>query len=103
MAFSARTLELADGTVMATIVDEEILGTRVKDEKRGIVIDVSRSFYAGSEVSEEEALRIMREAEVIILIGKRIIALAERAGYANRAAVLKVGEIEYVQIIKISY
>lgn len=102
-AFSARITELSDGSLMATIVDEEILGVKVRDEKRGIVIDVSPAFYAGKGVSEEEALAIMREASVLILIGRRIIEIAERAGYANRAAVLRIGEIEYVQIFKMPY
>ncbi len=100
--FYVRVIELPGGGVMASIVDEEVLGMRVYDSDRGVVIDVSRDFYGGALVNDEEVLRYF-EADVLILIGSRIVSMAVERGLVNPDAILKIGDIEYVQVIKVLY
>jgi len=101
--FHARVLELPGAGFMVTLVDEEVLGVRVYDESSGIVIDVSRDFYEGVVVGEEEALKLLEEAEILILVGPRIVRLAIERGYVNPDSVLRVKGVEYVQVFKIAY
>ncbi len=101
--FYVRVVELPDGGVMTSIVDEEILGVRIYDSERRIVIDVSRDFYGGALVEEEDVLRFLEESDILILVGSRIIGMAVEKGLVNPDSVLRVGGIEYVQVIKVSY
>lgn len=101
--FHARIIELPGNQVMVTLVDEELLGVRVQDEDRGIVIDVRREFYSGELVDEDEAIRLLEEADSLILVGSRIIRLAMERGLVNPDAILKIENVEYTQILKIRY
>lgn len=101
--FHARIIELPGNQVMVTLVDEEILGVRVQDESTGIVIDVNREFYRGELVDEEQAARLLEEADSLILVGSRIVRLAVERGLVNPNAVLRVKNVEYAQVIKIQY
>ncbi len=101
--FYVRVFELPGGGVMTSIVDEEVLGVRVYDSSRGVVIDVSREFYGGDLVGEEEVLRYLEGSDALILVGSRIVGIAVERGLVNPDAVLRVGGIEYVQIIRVLY
>jgi hypothetical protein len=101
--FYVRVFELPGGGVMASIVDEEVLGVRVYDSSRGVVIDVSREFYGGDLVGEEEVLRYLEDSDVLILVGSRVVGMAVERGLVNPDAVLRVGGIVYVQVVKVLY
>jgi len=101
--FYVRVFELPGGGVMASIVDEEVLGVRVYDSSRGVVIDVSREFYGGDLVGEEEVLRYLESSDVLILVGSRVVGMAVERGLVNPDAVLRVGDIVYVQVVKVLY
>jgi hypothetical protein len=100
--FYVRVLELPGG-VMTSIVDEEVLGVRVYDRDRGVVIDVSREFYSGALVGEEDVLRYFEDSDVLILVGSRVVGMAVERGLVNPDAVLRVGSVEYVQVVKVLY
>ncbi|MEM0366230.1 MAG: DUF424 family protein [Acidilobaceae archaeon] len=101
--FHAKLIEIPGGLTMVSIVDEEVLGSKAYDESRGIVLDVNRSFYEGIVISEGEAVKLLEEANILILVGSRIIGLAVEMGIVNPDSILKVGGIEYVQVFKIIY
>jgi len=101
--FYVRIVELPGGGLMTSIVDEEVLGVSVYDRDRGVVINVSREFYGGVLVGEGEVLRYFESSDVLILVGSRVIGMAVERGLVNPDAVLRVGGIEYAQVVKILY
>ncbi|MEN2999910.1 MAG: DUF424 family protein [Acidilobaceae archaeon] len=100
--FYARLTPLPDGSAMVSLVDEELLGKRFRDQ-RGVTIDVSRRFYEGELISEEGARELMREASVLILVGSRAVAIAIEMELVNPEAVLWVQGVAYAQVFKVSY
>ncbi|MDM7275306.1 MAG: DUF424 family protein [Thermoprotei archaeon] len=101
--FHARIIELEDGQLMATIVDEEVLGAKAVDPERGLIIDVKREFYAGTLMGDEEVERLLEEANILILVGARIVRKAVDLGLAHPNSILKIGNLEYTQVYKITY
>ncbi|MCX8195537.1 MAG: DUF424 family protein [Acidilobaceae archaeon] len=100
--FHARLTQLPDGSLMASIVDEELLGKVFRDE-RGVTIDVRRSFYEGGLLEEEEARELMREASVLILVGPRAVKIAIDMELVSPEAVLWVKGVAYAQVFKVTY
>ncbi len=101
--FHARVIELEEGQLMVTIVDEEALGAKAVDPERGLVIDVKRDFYAGTLIDDEEVERLLEEATILILVGARIVRKAIDLGLAHPGSILKIGNLEYTQVYKITY
>ncbi|MEM5873857.1 MAG: DUF424 family protein [Acidilobaceae archaeon] len=101
--FHLKMYTLPLGELMASIVDEDALGLVERDEEKGLIIDVNESFYKGEIVEESEALRVIEEAEVIILVGKRAVRLGVESGYVHEDTILKVGSLEYAQIVKVRF
>ncbi len=89
--------------LMAAITDEELLGKTVEDKNSGIRIDVRESFYKGELADEEDVIEAMNKADVLILTGDRCIKLAINLGLVNPEAVMRIGEISHVQVMKFSY
>ncbi|MFN4046165.1 MAG: DUF424 family protein [Acidilobaceae archaeon] len=101
--FHARVIELEDGQLMVTIVDEEVLGAKAVDPERGLIIDVKREFYAGTLIDDEEVGHLLEEANILILVGARIVRKAVDLGLTHPDSILKIGNLEYTQVYKITY
>lgn len=87
------------GEVVVAICDEEILGTRLIDEEKGVVFYVDPYFYGGEKVSVEEALRILDRASIANLVGKRIVDAAIRHGFIHSEAVLYINNTPHAQFM----
>ena len=87
------------GEVIVAICDEEILGTRLIDEKKGVAFYVDPYFYGGDKVSVEEALRILSRASIANLVGKRIVNVAIRHGFIHPEAVLYINDTPHAQFM----
>ncbi len=101
--FYVRIIEAPEIGMMVSLVDEELLGVKVVDEKSGIVIDVSESFYKGDKIDKDEAIELIKKADVLIMTGEKIISLAMELGYINPDSVLRIKGISHVQLFKFNY
>ncbi|RLG76752.1 MAG: DUF424 domain-containing protein [Thermoprotei archaeon] len=88
------------GRVVVAVCDEEILGKKFSDSKRGVVLDVSKDFYGGRLVDEKEVLDHIAVADIAVLTGRRIVELASRKGLAIKEVALEVEGQLHLQIIK---
>jgi hypothetical protein len=80
---------------VVAICDKELLGKRFEEGK--FQLDIKESFYKGEEVSEEEAIRIIkkmsREDATFNIVGKQSINTALKAGIIEKDG---IGEIKGV-------
>lgn len=84
--------------IMASICDEELLDTTVKNGE--IEMSISREYFGENKVSLEDALETIRKSKIINLAGTRIVNETIRAQLASSLAVMKVGSILFLMIYK---
>lgn len=85
--------------VVLAICDEGLMGKTFKYEK--IKVKVSEDFYKGSMIDEVGAIKLMQLSSIGNLMGKEIVALAEREGYITKGNILFIGETPHAQFVKI--
>jgi uncharacterized protein len=86
--------------ILIAICDEELIGKKIEIEKN-FSIFVSERFYREKLIEEEEALKLMKEATIGNLLGKRIIKLAIEKNIISSESVILIGGIPHAQFIKI--
>ena len=101
--FYVRVDRLPTGDLMVAVTDEELVGKRLVDEERGIVLDIDRSYYGVKLVDRSEALKLIDEANIVVLTGPRALDLGASRGLVNPDAVLWVKGCPHVQIFKFMY
>ncbi len=70
--------------VIIAACDKELLGKTLKFGE--IEIKVSERFYGGKLVNEEELMVLLEEADVLNLIGNKVVEVAERLGLIHPEA-----------------
>lgn len=87
----------AQGTRLLAACDEELLGRSFSEGK--IHIDVKREFYGGELVGGEKLEEMMKNSDVMNLVGERAVAVAKKLGYASEKCILKVEKVPHLQIV----
>ena len=85
------------GETVVAVCDEELLGKSLR-VSGGFSVEVSRSFYGGFLVEENELERYLKQATIINLLGDDVVSYALSRGMAVERAVMKVGGISHVQL-----
>ena len=101
--YYARIMTTPEGLLMVAIADEEVIDKAVRDEERGLQIIVSREFYGERIIDELEAIRLIEEADVLVLAGDRIVSKAVELGYVHPDSILEVKGVKHVQVFKFMY
>ena len=83
-------------TIVA-VCDSELLG-KVFEEGEA-VLDLTSSFYRGDEVSEREAGDLVRNADIVNLVGKKAVALGLLEDVIEEATVKVVLGVPYAQAV----
>lgn len=86
------------GTLVACC-DEEIIGKTFREGK--LKLSVEPKFYGKAAIAMEEALRILTPAEMMNLVGHDIVRAAINQGLVHPDAVIQIGGIPHVQVLKI--
>ena len=88
-----------EGKLLLAVCDPNILG---RERRKGdVVISVPQYFYQGREASLEEVIDLIREADMVVVTGRRIIEELIKAGIVDEESVLKLDEeFWHVQILK---
>ncbi len=68
--YIARTIKY-ENTILLNICDEELLGKTVKGGN--VDMEISRDYFGGEKVSEDEAISLVRTSSIINLAGSRIV------------------------------
>ena len=81
------------------VCDVELLGKKFKDG--GLQLEVSVRFYGGEKVPLDDKLfRLIEEAEIVNMVGERVISEAIKRGIVCKEGVIRIANIPHVQIIK---
>ncbi|NOZ30759.1 MAG: DUF424 family protein [Crenarchaeota archaeon] len=94
--------EDAYGVRVVYISDEDVVGRIERDDEKGIILRVPEILLKGELVDESEAIAAIREADVVVLYGRRIIEVAVELGFVAEESVLEVNGLRHVQIFKFS-
>ncbi len=78
--------------------DEDLLGKKFK--KGNLQIDCSRQFYDGERITPEAFEKILGDATIANLVGKKTVACAVKLGLINPDCILKIKGVPHAQMIR---
>lgn len=93
-----KTFQSSDKTLVA-ICDKEVLGKIFRSGE--FRLDVKESFYKGILSNMPDALDILNKVDIANLTGKKIVHAAVRGGYADSRAIIYIGGVPHLQIMKL--
>ncbi|MEM1626662.1 MAG: DUF424 family protein [Sulfolobaceae archaeon] len=82
--------------IFINICEKQYLGKKYK--KGDIVIDVSKDFYEGEEVSIDYAFSLIDQATIVNIVGNEIIDRAIERGLIYKDSIIKIGDVKFAQI-----
>lgn len=86
---------------VVAVCDRELIGKKFEEGK--FQLDVKENFFKGKEVSEEEALEIMKnmkfEDSTFNIIGKRAVNTALKAEIITRDGVGNIADIPFALVL----
>jgi hypothetical protein len=83
---------------LVAVCDAELLGETFREGK--LKLEVKTGFYKGVQTSIPDALRAIDEADIANLVGKAIIEAAVRERLVDPSAVVHIGGVPHVQIVR---
>lgn len=86
-------VRVAEGEVVVSACDAELLGRVLVDKERSIKYNVDPFFYKGELKTVEEALMLLSNATTGNLVGNRIVRAAVERGLIHPEAVLVIEEV----------
>lgn len=93
-----KTFKSSDKTLIAAC-DKDVLGRTFKSGR--FRLEVKESFYKGTLTSISDALQMLDAADISNLTGKKIVQAAVHNGYADSKAIILIGGIPHLQIMKL--
>jgi hypothetical protein len=85
--------------VMVAACDQSTLGKTFCEGKKRL--EVAPKFYGGDLCSIDETMQVLEKADIGNLVGRRVIDAAVQKGLVDPDAIIKIGGVPHVQIIKI--
>lgn len=82
--------------VLLAVCDDDIAGKTFS--KAGLHLQIKEQFYCGAQAGEE-VIKLFEDATIINIVGKRIVALAEKNGWLS-GKVISIKGVPHAQIIK---
>jgi uncharacterized protein len=85
--------------VLVAACDKEVLGKTLKHGKA--VVEISRAFYEGEYVSEEELQKALEEATTANLFGEKTVKFALKCGLIDQGSVIIIDGVPHAQIFRV--
>jgi len=85
--------------VLVAACDKEVLGKTLKHGKA--VVEISRAFYEGEYVSEEELQKALEEATTANLFGEKTVKFAIKCGLIDQGSVIIIDGVPHAQIFRV--
>lgn len=83
------------GRIVIAVADKELIGKTL--EENNLELKITERFYKGEEKTEEEIIKILKEATNINLVGKKAINAALKAGIISKENILTIQNIPHAQ------
>ena len=87
-------------TQMINICDLNILGTEIN--QGDFQINISKEYYYSEEITNDDAIKILKSSSIINLVGKDIVDLALNLNLAKKNSVKTIENIPFLMIFKFS-
>lgn len=85
-----------DGRTVVAVCDDNLLGQRIEDGD--LQLDLSSDFYKGTSYSDKVlVMDIMRNADVINVVGKVSVALALEEGLIDKTHIITIKGVPHAQ------
>jgi hypothetical protein len=88
----------SQGQVLVAACDTDILGKTFEDEE--LQIFVGEGFYGGETVGPDMLLKLMDVANIINLIGEKVVRLAVEQGLVDEDCIMNIGGVPHAQILR---
>lgn len=88
---------VGDGRKVIAICDKKILGKKFTEGRRQL--DLSSGFYKGSEKSEKEILALIKENDILNLVGEEAIRFAVKKNFISKGNIVKIKSIPHAQAV----
>jgi len=85
--------------VLVAACDKEVLGKTLKNGNT--VVEISRTFYEGEYVSEEELRKALQNATTANIFGEKTIKCAIECGLIDQDSVILIDGVPHAQIFRI--
>ncbi|BAK54317.1 MULTISPECIES: DUF424 domain-containing protein [Sulfurisphaera] len=85
-----------EGYVFVNICEPELIGKTFKEGEVNLVIN--KEFYEGQEVSLDYAFSLLDEANVVSIVGNKIIEEAVKRGFLKEEGVISIQGVKFAQI-----
>jgi hypothetical protein len=92
-------LKQMEKNVVLAICDVELLGKTLCEGK--IVFKVKDEFYNGGQINIDEAVSMIKNANIVNLVGKCCVEQAIKKGYVHPDAVITIENVPHAQIMKL--
>jgi hypothetical protein len=83
---------------MLNICDVDLVGKTFNESD--LTINITRSYFAEQIVDENEAEKLLRNASIINMVGKKTIALSVRLGIGSSKGVKKIDGVPFLLVFK---
>jgi len=98
MTFHYKVYKTPQATVLA-VCDRELLGREFREDP--VVLRVSATYYGGDVCDEKTLVHLLRDADIISLVGEESISVAVREGLADWRYVKRVQGVPHLNIYRI--
>lgn len=83
---------------MVACCDEDVIGKTFREGK--LKLNPDRKFYGHSVSKISEALVLLETAEILNLVGEKIVKAAIEKGLVHPDAVIRIAGVPHVQVMK---
>jgi hypothetical protein len=84
---------------LVAVCDPSVLGKTFRQGK--LKLEVKPDFYKGVLTTIPDALRAVNSADIANLVGNEIVGAAVREGFVDPSAIVRIGGISHVQIVRL--
>tara|TARA_Y100000310_G_C19996386_1_gene496433 strand:+ start:198 stop:488 length:291 start_codon:yes stop_codon:yes gene_type:complete len=95
MKFVVAEKEGPHGSVVV-ITDAEIINKKFEEEK--LQLDLTKDFYQGRLVNQEEVVKLIEEADALHLTGKNVVKLGEDMHLVKK--VIKIENVPHAAVVR---
>ena len=86
-----------DEKTIVAVCDDELLGK--KFEENGLQLDLSSDFYKGEQLQSQEVGDIIRNGDIVNLVGTQSVELGIKEGIIEEEQVKKIQGIPHAQAV----
>jgi hypothetical protein len=87
------------GNILVAACDMDLLGR--KFEEGELRLDVKKDFYDGEKVDEATFLELAAIANIMNLVGKKVVGLAISSGIVDAGCVINIEGIPHAQVLRL--